>query len=79
LFGNLATDRFLGKLFLENRRFSTDGSNDAGLKFVSRPGAEPIDCPTHTHTEYVYYNIDGIKYKVNILWHVESLAVQINK
>jgi hypothetical protein len=28
----------------------TDGSNDTGPKFVSRPGAEPIECQTHTHT-----------------------------
>ncbi len=41
-----------------------DGSNDTILKFVSRPGAEPIECQTrkltntHTHTEYGYYNID---------------------
>ncbi len=40
-----------------------DGSNDTILKFVSRPGAEPIECQTHklthTHTEYGYYNIDN--------------------
>ncbi len=40
-----------------------DGSNDTILKFVSRPGAEPIrvsdtQTHTHTHTEYGYYNID---------------------
>ncbi len=34
-----------------------DGSNDTGLKFVSCPGAEPIE---FRHTEYVYYNIDII-------------------
>ncbi len=27
-----------------------DGSNDTGLKFVSRPGAEPIVSDTHTDT-----------------------------
>ncbi len=35
-----------------------DGSNDTGLKFVSRPGAEPI--VWDTHTEYEYYNIVNV-------------------
>jgi hypothetical protein len=30
-----------------------DGSNDAILKFVSRPGAEPIECQTHKHTHRI--------------------------
>jgi hypothetical protein len=39
-----------------------DGSNDIILNFVSRPGAELIECQTHTHTEYGYYNIDENQY-----------------
>jgi hypothetical protein len=34
-----------------------DGSNDTGFKFVSCPGAEPIECQTHTHRIRVL-NID---------------------
>ncbi len=28
-----------------------DGSNDTSLKFVSRPGAEPIESQAHTQTQ----------------------------
>ncbi len=52
-FGNLATGHFSGKFFLEIAGSGHAGSNDTGLKSVSRPGAEPIDCQTEGQTEYV--------------------------
>ncbi len=54
----MATGHFSGKFFSKIAGSGLDGSNDTILKFVSRPGAEPIECQTHTHTEYGYYNID---------------------
>ncbi len=59
---DLATGHFSGKFLSKIAGSGLDGSNDTILKFVSRPGAEPIECQTHTqthtHTEYGYYNID---------------------
>ncbi len=59
---DLATGHFFGKFFSKIAGSGPDGSNDTILQFVSRPGAEPIECQTHTqthtHTEYGYYNID---------------------
>ncbi len=50
--------RFIFKFFFEySSDYSKiagsgpDGSNDTSLKFVSGPGAEPIECQTHTHTQ----------------------------
>jgi hypothetical protein len=61
----LATGHFSGKFFSKIAGSGPDGSNDTILKFVSRPGAEAIECQTHTHTnthtEYGYYNIDTFK------------------
>ncbi len=60
----MATGHFSGKFFSKIAGSGPDGSNDTILKFVSRLGAEPIECQTHTHThtnthtEYGYYNID---------------------
>jgi hypothetical protein len=56
----LATGHFSGKFFPKIAGSGHAGSNDTGLKSVSRPGAESIECQTHTHThtEYEYYNID---------------------
>jgi hypothetical protein len=50
-FGNLATGHFSGKFFPKIVGSGHAGSNDTGLKSVSRPGAEPIECQTHTHTQ----------------------------
>ncbi len=46
MFSNLATGRFSRKFFPEIAGSGHAGSNDTGLKSVSRPGAEPIDCQT---------------------------------
>ncbi len=66
----MATGHFSGKIFPKIVGSDHAGSNDTGLKFVSRPGAEPIECQTRTHThthtererererENEYYNID---------------------
>ncbi len=44
---------------MENR--GPDGSNDTGLKFVSRPGTEPIECQTHTqNTCIIFINMQYI-------------------
>jgi hypothetical protein len=48
--------------FIKITGSGSDGSNDIILKFLSRPGAEPIEYQTHTHTEYGYYNIDKNQY-----------------
>ncbi len=53
----MATGHFSGKFFSKIAGSGPDGSNDTILEFVSCPGAEPIECQTHTHTEYGYYNI----------------------
>ncbi len=55
----LTTGHFSGNFFSKIASSGPDGSNDTSLKFVSCPGAEPIECqtPTPTHTEYGYYNI----------------------
>ncbi len=49
----MVTDHFEGKFFSKIAGSGPDGSNDTGLKFISRPGAEPIesDTLTETHTE----------------------------
>jgi hypothetical protein len=39
----LATGHFEEKFFLKIAGSDPDGSNDTGLKFVSCPGAEPIE------------------------------------
>ncbi len=54
----MATGHFSGKFFSKIAGSGPDGSDDTSLKFVSCPGAEPIECQTHTHTEYGNYNID---------------------
>ncbi len=71
----MATGHFSGKFFSKIAGSGLDGSDDTILKFVSRPGAEPIECQTHTHThtEYGYYNIDffsniKLKLKLKKLW-----------
>ncbi len=54
----MTTGHFEGNFFSEIAGSGPDGSNDTGLKIISRPVAELIECQTHTHTEYEYYNID---------------------
>jgi hypothetical protein len=51
-FGNLATGHFSGKIFPKILGSGHAGSNDTGLKSVSRPGAESIECQTDRQTEY---------------------------
>ncbi len=46
----MATGHFSGKFLSKIAGSGLDGSNDTILKFVSHPGAEPIECQTHTHT-----------------------------
>jgi hypothetical protein len=41
---DLATGHFSGKFLLKIAGSSPDDSNDTGLKFVWRPGTEPIEC-----------------------------------
>jgi hypothetical protein len=50
-FGNLATGHFSGKFFPKIAGSGYAGSNDTGLKSVSRPGAESIECQTDRKTE----------------------------
>jgi hypothetical protein len=50
---DLATGHFSGKFFSKIAGSGPDGSNDTILKFVSRPGAEPIECQTHKHTHRI--------------------------
>ncbi len=47
----MATGLFSGKFILEIVGSGSDGSIDTGLKFISRPEAEPIKGQTHTHTQ----------------------------
>ncbi len=47
----MTTGHFEGKFFSEIAGSGPDGSNDTGLKFISRPEAELIECQTHTHTQ----------------------------
>jgi hypothetical protein len=47
----LATGHFSGKFFPKFTGSGHAGSNDTGLKSVSRPGAEPIDCLIYAISE----------------------------
>jgi hypothetical protein len=46
-FGNLATGHFSGKFSPKIAGSGHVGSNDIGLKSLSRPGAESIECQTN--------------------------------
>jgi hypothetical protein len=46
-FGNLATGHFERKFSSKIAGPGPDSSNDIGLKFIWRPGAEPMECQTH--------------------------------
>ncbi len=48
--GNLATDHFSSKLFLERNSSVYTGSNDTGLKFLSYQRTEKKGRSHHTHT-----------------------------
>ncbi len=45
-FGNLVTGHFSGKFFPEIAGSGHAGSNGTGLKSVSRPGVDFIECKT---------------------------------
>ncbi len=49
-FGNLATGHFSGKFLQKVSGSGHAESNDTGLKSLACPGAEPIQCQTHTQT-----------------------------
>ncbi len=55
----MATGHFSGKFLPKIAGSGHAGSNDTGLKSVSRPGAEPIECQTHTQNTSIIY-IDSL-------------------
>jgi hypothetical protein len=78
----LATGHFSGKFFPKIAGSGHAGSNDTGLKSVSRPGAEPIECQTHTQNTSIIY-IEDIYWSPTVrssqaLGHQKLFAISDN-